>query len=242
MQIGLGIGVRRPPGYSGPPRDPSISSTKLLLSYEGADASTIFTDGSPAARGNATVTGNAQVDTAQFKFGTGSALFDGTGDVLTFADSDDWHFSTGAFTVETFIYPTSLPATALIVSQWGPNVGWGIYSGANGAVYFNVSTTGVDNLNVLASAGSVLVTDAWQHLAVDFDGTKYRLYRNGTMVASSITLRDIFNANNPLAIGASSSGSLGSIGWIDETRITKGVARYASDGGFAVPTAAFPRI
>ncbi len=31
------------------------------------------------------------------------------------------------------------------------------------------------------------------------------------------------------------------IGWLDELRITKGVARYASDGGFTVPTAAFPR-
>lgn len=25
-------------------------------------------------------------------------------------------------------------------------------------------------------------------------------------------------------------------GWLDEVRITKGVARYASDSGFAVPT------
>ena len=30
-------------------------------------------------------------------------------------------------------------------------------------------------------------------------------------------------------------------GWIDELRITKGVARYDSDSGFTVPTAAFPR-
>jgi hypothetical protein len=29
---------------------------------------------------------------------------------------------------------------------------------------------------------------------------------------------------------------------MDELRITKGVARYASDAGFAVPTAAFPRV
>jgi hypothetical protein len=32
------------------------------------------------------------------------------------------------------------------------------------------------------------------------------------------------------------------VGDLDELRITKGVARYASDSGFVVPTAAFPRV
>lgn len=31
-------------------------------------------------------------------------------------------------------------------------------------------------------------------------------------------------------------------GWLDEVRITKGVALYASDSGFAVPTAALPAL
>lgn len=30
-------------------------------------------------------------------------------------------------------------------------------------------------------------------------------------------------------------------GWLNEVRITKGVARYSLDSGFAVPTAAYPR-
>ncbi len=49
-----------------------------------------------------------------------------------------------------------------------------------------------------------------------------------------------FNSAGTLNIGMIGS-SFGFDGWIDELRITKGVARYASDSGFAVPTSAYPR-
>jgi hypothetical protein len=48
-----------------------------------------------------------------------------------------------------------------------------------------------------------------------------------------------YNFNDVTATLDIGSATFG--GWIDELRITKGVARYASDGGFTVPTAAFPR-
>ena len=50
----------------------------------------------------------------------------------------------------------------------------------------------------------------------------------------------MFNFNTPLTIGGRATTQYLN-GWIDEVRITKGVARYASDSGYTVPTAAFPR-
>lgn len=97
--------------------DANFSSTKLLLGFNGADASTTFTDESAAARGNATVVGNAQVDTGQFKFGTGSGLFDGTGDCLTFANSADWNFQNGAFTIEFFVRFNSVASEIAFVGN-----------------------------------------------------------------------------------------------------------------------------
>jgi hypothetical protein len=45
-----------------------------------------------------------------------------------------------------------------------------------------------------------------------------------------------------LGIGAQNAGGTVDMnGWLDEVRITKGVARYATDTSFSVPTAAFPR-
>src|SRR3990167_5725818 len=73
------------------------SYTQLLLHCDGVDAATTFTDEIGKA---VTANGNAQIDTAQKKFGTASGLFDGTGDYLSLADSDDWNFGAGDFTID----------------------------------------------------------------------------------------------------------------------------------------------
>ncbi|MEJ0012775.1 MAG: hypothetical protein WDM94_09155 [Bauldia sp.] len=65
---------------------------------------TTFVDSSASGR-TITANGNAQVDTAQAKFGGASALFDGAGDYLTVPASADFNFGTGDFTVETLIEP-----------------------------------------------------------------------------------------------------------------------------------------
>lgn len=220
--------------------DPYWSSVKLLLGFEGADASTTVTDESSAAHGTASVFGNAQIDTAQFQFGTSSALFDGSGDGFTFANNADYNFGTGAFTVECWIRTTTVGGTRFILGKWGNAVlGWILYQSGS-ALSFNVSTTGTDNIVQLS--GGTLTTNTWTAVCVDYDGSKYRLYKDGAMVGSSTTARNIFAASVPLAVGMNSeNSSFYFSGWIDEVRITKGVARYASDSGYTVATVAFPR-
>lgn len=76
------------------------SDTSLLIHCDGADESTSFTDKSSTGH-TVTATGDAQVATAQKKFGTGSCLLDGTGDYLSLADHNDWHLGGGApFTID----------------------------------------------------------------------------------------------------------------------------------------------
>src|SRR3972149_9214360 len=65
------------------------SYTKLLLHMDGANGSTTFTDEMGQA---VTANGNAQISTAQSKFGGASGLFDGTGDYLSVPASADWDF------------------------------------------------------------------------------------------------------------------------------------------------------
>jgi hypothetical protein len=64
----------------------------LQLSCDGTNGSTTFTDGSPNPK-TITANGNAQISTAWSYAGTGSALFDGTGDTLTASSSE---FLTGS--------------------------------------------------------------------------------------------------------------------------------------------------
>jgi hypothetical protein len=57
-----------------------------------------------------TANGDAKISTAQSKFGGASALFDGTGDYLSSADDSSLEMGTNDFTIEGFIYPTSVSA------------------------------------------------------------------------------------------------------------------------------------
>jgi hypothetical protein len=225
-----------------PITDPNFSSTKLLLGFNGTNGAVSSSDESSAARGAATFNGNAQLSTANFNFGSSSLLLDGSFDCVTYPDSADWDLGAGLFTIECRIWTTTVAAgDGFIVAQWNStgNLAWVLYR--NGAALnWNVSTTGSDNLNDLA--GGTLSTNTWTAVCVDYNGTKYRLYVNGAMVASSATARTIFNSGNLLAIGGNSvDTNFFFSGNIDELRITKGVARYASDAGYTVATAAFPR-
>ncbi len=222
--------------------DDHISNVVLLLSFNGPDGSTTFTDESPRLHGDATVYADAQVDTSQSKFGSGAGYFDGTGDTLTFGTNTDWQLAAQHFTIECWIRPASVTGTQFIVARWGilGLRGFVLYlSGSQLA--WNVSTTGGDNLNDLI--GGTAVINTWTAVCVDFDGTTYRLYQDGVMVASSTTLRTIYTSAVTLSIGASQAPASSSPynGWMDELRITLGVARYASNGGYTVPTSAFPR-
>lgn len=217
----------------------------LLLSFNGADASTTFTDESPAAHGDATVFGTAQVDTALSVFGGASGLFDGTTASLNFADDPDWNFGSGRFTVEARVRPS---ADGFIVGQWGVltfftdtvDLSWVMYRDSSARLGFNYSTSGLDNnVGVL---GGTLTVGTWYAVCVDYDGTTLRAYIDGVMVSSNVVILSMANGTKPLAIASGSDNNFAHLsGSIDELRITKGVARYASDSGYTPAVAAFPR-
>ncbi|MBR1246139.1 LamG domain-containing protein [Bradyrhizobium sp. AUGA SZCCT0169] len=228
--------------------DANFASVKLLLGFEGADGATGapgMTDESASARGNATVSGNAQIDTAQFKYGAASLLLDGTGDKIAFADSTDWEFD-GEFTIEAFLRINSLsPITSTVMSHGTASTAYGwwlTYSNA-GTLRFRFDD-GADGtaLHDITQGSAPMTTATWYHVAVDRDASnKLRLYVDGVMRASKTAATGTSaNTAGTLDIGMVGSSSPMN-GWVDEVRITKGVARYASDGGFAPPAAAFPR-
>ena len=65
------------------------ANTKSLLHFDGANNSTTFTDETGKTW---TAHGNAKISTAQYKFPTGSGLFDGTGDYIDTPDHADFNF------------------------------------------------------------------------------------------------------------------------------------------------------
>jgi hypothetical protein len=227
-------------------------NVKFLAGFNGVDGATSSVDESIPPHSPLTFVGDAQIDTAEFKFGVSSLKLDGTGDYVTVPDSTDWDLSNAnsdQFTIEAWVRRTVVGSVdRTIVSQNGsgsqaaftlkiPNV-------ANSTeLNFGLSNSG-SSFNVsITTSGAGIVTNAWHHVAVDKDATgKIRVYANGVMCGSSTPANSaMFNATTPFAVGSDSTGGRYWQGWIDEVRITKGVARYASDAGYTVPITPFAR-
>jgi hypothetical protein len=224
------------------PGDPYWSDVVLLMGFEGANGSTGapgMTDESPAASGTAVVNPGSTISTSQFKFGSSSLNQDGTSQIHL--SNSNFQFAASQFTVECWVNFTSTTGQQFFVGLWqvAGNLGW-VFNYNASLLAWNWSTTGSDN-NAVTGTWSP-TTGVWYNIAADYDGTKTRLYVNGVMTGSVVGSHTIAASGNNLSIGANNlDNNFHFNGFIDELRITKGVARYASDAGFTVPTAAFPR-
>jgi Concanavalin A-like lectin/glucanases superfamily len=205
-------------------------ATKLLLHCDGADGSTTFTD---VMGHTLTPSGNVQIDTAQSKFGGASALFDGVGDYLSVAYSTDFAFESGDFTVEAWVYRAATGSRHTIAGNRPSSgtSGWGfrISEADKLFFYFTGGSTITGATSVTASA--------WHHVAATRSGNTVRVFLDGTEDASA-TFSNGTAASSALVIGAFADGTEALNGWMDEIRITKGLARYTAN--FTPPTEAFP--
>lgn len=200
---------------------------------------TLATDESSKAHGSGSLTGAGAISFTEKKFGASSYAFNGATS-LRWPDHSDYNLGSGLFTVETFFHPTKLTGVQYLVGQWGGSLGWQLWIN-DAALSWNISTNGSNNINDMTSVVA-LTANTWHHACVDYDGSKYRLYLDGAMVAYSTTPRIIFDTNSSFTLGSSATAnSFFFNGYLDETRITKDVARCGSDLGFVVPTAAYPR-
>jgi hypothetical protein len=247
QQVGPALPYQSAPAV-GEASDPHFASVVLLCSFDGVDGATSAIDDSPSGH-SLTFAGNAQIDTAQSVFGGAAARFDGSGDRIAIADHADWNFGSGQFTIECFIRYNSAPTGSgngdKFAAVWAVNNqqwAFGRPDGSASELNFIISTTGVNTITVLTTSGAGLTTNAWYHVAVDRDASNdYRIYVDGVMRGKANNATAIVDQPEGLAIGAESGGGRVIDGWIDEVRITKGVARYASDAGFTPPTQPYPR-
>jgi hypothetical protein len=221
--------------------DPYWSSVVLLLRGDGADGGTTFTDSSSSAK-TVTVNGNSNTSAAYFKTGNAAMSFDGLGDYLTLADSSDWDFGTGDFTIEFWYRTTTVTSAVEILSQRSTTYG-PIYVRRNSSkIDLFISTNGT---SWLAGAAPIVESptisiNTWYHVAITRRSGTFYLYLDGVPVDSnaSYSTTTLPDSTDTFRIGGSSATS-GTNGQIDELRITKGVDRYASYFDFSAPTQAF---
>ena len=207
-------------------QDPYVNNVSLMLSMDGANGSTTFTDLSQNALA-VTAVGNAQISTTQSKYGGSSAYFDGSGDYLT-TPANSIVLGSGDWTIEFWLYLNNSGASNLIDQRSSPTqLAPSIYYNGSSIIYY---TLGLDRI-----IGSSLQLNQWHHIAVVKASSQTKMYLNGTQTGS--TYSDSNNYIGPnFTIGAYQPlGNTPPNGYIDDLRITKGISRY--NASFTPPTA-----
>jgi len=215
------------------------ANTKLLLHFNGTNGDTTTTDDATNPRTAKTITarGNAQVSTAQSKFGGASMLSDGAGDCLQVSSNADFGYSTGDFTIEFFIRPTTnLTSTYNIWEQRADGeagaVKPSIYISGSTLYYYTNSDNRISHSVTLASG-------TWYHIALSRSSGSTKMFLDGTQVGSTYTDSNSY-ATSQVVIGAYSTGGGGFTGstpaYFEEIRVSN-TARYTTT--FTPTTAAF---
>lgn len=202
----------------------AAANTSLLCNFTNAG---IF---DASGRNILETVGNAQASQTQTKFGASSMYFDGTGDYLQLPATPNLSFGTGDFTVEFWVRFDSIAADRgfLGSSAGGYDFVWRTSTGLN----LGRINTAFDN--TFAWSPSINV---WYHVAYSRSGTSLKVFVDGAQVGTTATNSNSYDAVTAAIIGGSTTADRLMNGYLDDFRITKGVARYTAN--FTPPSRTF---
>ncbi len=180
-----------------------------------------------------TTVGNAQVDTAQSKFGGASLLLDGAGDRLTLDLGSDV-IGTGDFTLDYWIRHTSAFVNYIThIATLRGSTGFNVGTQALAQVVFYIDGIG----EVLRGTGTNFTLNTWHHVAFVRNSGTLKAYVDGVEKASATNSTNLSNASFWI-------GDLNNVanepvnGWMDEIRLSIGIARWTAT--FTPETSAYP--
>jgi len=206
------------------------SNTQLLYHFNGADASTTFTDSSSNSL-DATASGNAALDTAVKQMGTASYLATGTNPYIVTGASSALT-STGDFTVESWVNSTFTTHSDYLDFRTSTN---GLYLDWHvGGVADKITWQFGDDAT--ASKRQFTCTDVedgnWHHIAVVRDSdTAWYFYYNGVSISpdsgdmTSDLTKEINDNDSGISISTNPARTGTWEGWKDEFRFSNSV-RY----------------
>ncbi len=220
--------------------------TKSLLHFTGADASTTFTDTNVGGSSHTwTAAGNAQIDTAAYKFGASSGLFDGTGDWISTPDHADFTLGSGDFTIDTWFNCNAAGGTVeriagqISAGFTAAGSAWALYRDTTNQIVFALS----NGSSFFTISSATLFTDAvntgWHHLAAVRTGNVLKMFVDGVQEGGNVAFTGSANDSAEVVGIGSLGGYTGEpwTGWIDEFRFSVGTARWTAD--FTVPGAEY---
>ena len=212
--------------------DTYYSDVSILLHGDGTQGSTTIVDNSPTPSTFSLYPGgNYYIDTTTKVFGTGSLYLDGG---VTTPNATKLDLTQGDFTFETRIRLYSYTGTTQMLASHRNS------SGTNG---WQIRISSTKKVVFWYTGGTVytstfnLEPDQWSALAITRSGTTLRMFLNGTLVDTFTGMGNGTSASSVFRIGANEVASEALRAYLDEYRITKGVARYTAT--YTLATTAF---
>ena len=216
----------------------NVTNTSFLLNFTNAG----IYDG--AMKNNLETVGNAQVSTSVVKYGSGSMVFDGTDDRISIPTSPNLDLGFGDFTIECWAFNNNWDTDQNQLFERGRfTVGKSYRAWMKpGQIVFEVNLSGTATGTYTTITATIKNNVfQWYHLAFVRNGSNFSIYRDGVQVASATSTAAVFTTTEALAVGGAADGNnnIMMMGYIDDFRITKGVARYLQN--FLPPQVALPR-
>ena len=215
--------------------------TKLLLHMEGANSGTAFRDETGKT---VSVVGTVITSTTKKRFGSTSQYIGGTSSsYLSLVDSADWYFGNGDFTVDFWYYALDYTNRILFCQTTNGETPKGFYTYmATTHLYSRWFNSGGTRLDTDITHG--MSTGQWYHLAFVRSTTNLKVFINGISVYDSALfgVDTLYDTADVLCVGGGYTSSFSNNGYIDEFRLSAGIARWTANfippsrpyGGYAV--------
>lgn len=161
-----------------------------------------------------------RVDTSVKKYGSGSLKFNSKQLLIL---STDFTFGSNDLTIEGWFNFASLPSDFMLFDAGG-------YLTANGVSieYFNNKLLMNYNNNQWIFSNNSLIINTWYHIAVTRNNNTIYLYLDGIKIAQ-VVMTQSFDSDNKISLGCAKDLRWPMNGYIDDFRITKGIARYTAN-------------
>lgn len=218
------------------------SYTSLLLHMDGINGSTNFIDQTGKT---VTTYGSAQLDTSQQKFGTASGKLNvgSSNSCVSVPIDSSLQFGSNDFTIDFWVNFSSVSSNMDFVrvydNSW-PYDNWDlVYDTVNGIGAYIYAGTGGTILPWTYFPYTFSINN-WYHVAFIRHGSTVTTYVNGSSIGSASISGSFYTASagTVFPIGYSLKDSAGGLtGWIDEFRVSNGIARWTSN--FTPPTAPY---
>jgi hypothetical protein len=219
------------------------ANTLLLMHMDGTNNSTVFVDDNGQGRSAVGLSafGNAQIDTAQSKFGGSGGYFDGNGDYVIAANNTLLYWNAGTYTLEFWARAEAFESQQfddpLIVGNTNPagqQDYWSFGPDNSGNLtfkYYNGNSVEIRDSGTMS-------TGVWHHCAVTHSSGTIKTYLDGTLknTATVSGTPQFETSYGGLNIGWGNGTTSAYQGWIDELRISNTV-RYTDN--FTPSTSAF---